>query len=97
VDAGPGSVGRMSRLSAVPAPAPETNDLPIYNLTVADLCERLHATRSKIEADVQAGLPHLDLGSPRPRPAGLPAPRRKRALRFSWPEVIAWYRNRGQA
>ena|SRR2546428_12280466 len=99
MDAGPGSVGRMNRLAAVPSPVPEpaAASIPSYNLTIADLCGRLAVTRVKILDDVMAGLPCLDLGRPRPRPAGLPAPRRKRALRFCWAEVIAWYRERGRA
>lgn len=84
----------MTRLAAVPAPSVETDAAPVpsYDLTIAQLAQRLSVTRTKILDDVDAGLPHLDIGRPRPRPAGLPEPRRKRALRFCWPEVVAWYK-----
>ena len=55
-------------------------------LTISELAYRLRVSRSKIEQDVVDGLPHLDVGrhDPRRRP--------KRALRFEWAAVVAWYR-----
>lgn len=85
------------RFAAVPDPVPDSApSIPSYDLTIRDLGQRLNASRAKLEADVAKGLPYVDIGMPRPRPDGLPPPRRKRTLRFSLAEVISWYR-RGQA
>jgi len=67
-----------------PAPAPAAERM----LTLAGLSDRLQVSRSKIERDVLAGLPHLDVGRHDPRR------RVKRSLRFSWPDVLRWYQER---
>ena len=53
-----------------------------------ELADRLRLSRSKLERDVLAGLPCLDVGCHDPRR------RVKRTLRFSWRAVLAWYQER---
>ena len=79
-------MNRSAPLAAVPHPTPMT--AAEYLLTIDELSERLRASRSKIERDVEMGLPHVDIGSHDPRR------RRKRALRFDLAAVLEWYQGR---
>lgn len=54
-------------------------------LTIGELAERLRCSRSKLERDVAAGLPCIDIGRHDARR------RRKRTLRFKWEAVLAYY------
>ena len=58
-------------------------------LTLAELAARLRVSRSKVERDVVAGLPAIDVGRHHP------GRRRKRTLRFKWIAVLSWYEGRG--
>jgi len=82
---------RTARLAAVPELKPGDR-IEILDdgrrITIQDLGDRMRASRSKLERDVAAGLPCIDIGRHHPDR------RRKRSLRFSWPEVVQWYRNR---
>ncbi|HEY3175785.1 MAG TPA: hypothetical protein VGK94_08505 [Candidatus Polarisedimenticolia bacterium] len=76
------------RLAAVPVPPASTTDWTTTLLTLAQLCARLQTSRSKVERDVAAGLPCIDIGRHHE------GRRPKRSLRFSWPAVLSWYAGR---
>ena len=82
------------RLSCLTAVAPLVRGDPIKPidqarlLTLKELAELLRVSRSKVECDVAAGLPHLDVGT------HSHGRRVKRSLRFSWPTVVDWYKSR---
>lgn len=64
-----------------PTPAPLADRM----MTISELADALRCTRVKIEADVDRGLPCIDIGHHDPRR------RVKRCLRFDWNAVISWY------